>query len=281
MLQDPFVEFWGETNADGFDLIVRQPPFTKAAIQSVVKNKQYIEIENKDVFNYDFDYDDRYYSFYQIEPENTFLGEDKNSMLAYIPIVYFDQITKVFGNKRYVAKDNYISMRALSGGNSNLNFDIFISTLLPDYKFIIDINHYLPFTRKGTITLNGDRRIKRGTFVKLNATNELFYVTDVQNSLSIGKSKIDRTTTIQVERGMVFDYILGKFVEGVGLENEIENCNYFDIVDTELIYNTIIQNVQSEQGAVGVGKVQKEKVQTKFGINEDIFNFFLTRRQFD
>jgi hypothetical protein len=311
LCQEPFVEFWGDTNGDTYDFILRQPPFTKEAIQGVAKEGKYITIENKDLYNYDFDFDERFYSFYQIEPENTFLGEDKNSMLAYIPIIYFNQIAETFGNKRLIVKDNYISMRALTGGDVNLNFDIFISTLLPDYKFVIDTNHYLPFTRKGSITINGDRRIKRGTFIRLEATDELFYVTDVSHSLSIGRGKIDRTTTIQVERGMVFDYILGKslssdsinkqarFNKATGkVETTQKYFNYFNIVDTQLIYDTIVQNVNQNK-AVGGGSINqqqginstptvfaqasriKETVKTKFGINEEIFDFFLTRKQFD
>ena len=40
--QQPFVEFWGDTWGNEFDLMIRQPPFTKTAIQNVVNSKEFI-----------------------------------------------------------------------------------------------------------------------------------------------------------------------------------------------------------------------------------------------
>ena len=148
---------------------------------------------------------------------------------------------------------------------------------------MIESNIYLPFTRKGNIVLNGDRRIKVGTFVKLNKTNELFYVTGVSQSGSYGR-RIDRTTTIQVERGMVFDYVNGvgaiqtknvsSEVSGY-LEGKVKvtasSINYFNILNASLIRDSLIYNAEK-------GRVKSmEKESATFGLNESIFKFFLNR----
>lgn len=274
--QQPFVEFWGDTNGDTFDFVARQPPLTKKAIQDVVQrgeNAGYIVIENKDLFSYDLDFDDRFYASYKLEAGNAVFGVDSDSLLSYLPVIYFNKIAETFGNRRMVVSDSYISMKSLTGKNSDLNLNLFIQNLLPDFMFIIDSNHYLPFTRKGTINISGDRRIKVGTFIKLNSTNELFYVTAVSHSLSINKSKVDRTTTLTVERGMVFKYILGTTEQGI-----VESVNYFDIVDLGLIYDTITTNNNLLSGGT---QQTNTTIKTKFALNENLFNFFLNRKQFD
>jgi hypothetical protein len=280
LCQKPFVEFWGDTNGDTFDFVVRQPPTSKEQIQDVVNQGKFITIEDKDLIRYDLEFDERFYSYYQLQPENTFLGEDGFSALAYLPIVYVDRIAEVYGNQRLVEKDNYISIRALKGDkNENQDFNLFLNTLLPDYKYIIESNQYLQFTRRGQITINGDRRIKRGTFIKFNKTNELFYVTQVSHSLSIGKGVIERTTTINVERGMIFDYIKGSMVD-YELNGEVrkEWISYFDIIDTELLYQNLIENINSESGAKG--SRSKENIKTNFGVRDEVFDFFVNRKQF-
>ncbi|MFW6273090.1 MAG: hypothetical protein ACOC2U_04865, partial [bacterium] len=131
----------------------------------------------------------------------------------------------------------------------------------------------------GQITINGDRRIKRGTFVKLNKTNELFYVTQVSNTLSIGKGVIDRTTTINVERGMVIDYIKGSNVDyDINGTLYTEWISYFDIIDTELIKRNLVERINSDSGGQGSRTTQNTK--TKFGVREEVFDFFLYRKQF-
>ena len=70
-----------------------------------------------------------------------------------------------------------------------------------------------------------------------------------------------------------------KLAESVDLK-EIPNSKkdvylaqrYFDIVDTEYITEAIVQKIRT-------GK--QIEIRSDYGVNEDIFNFFLERRQFD
>jgi hypothetical protein len=64
----------------------------------------------------------------------------------------------------------------------------------------------LPFVRKGTITIRGDRRIKRGMRILYQPTNEYFYVESVANSFTVQDGVIDRITTLTVSHGMIKEY---------------------------------------------------------------------------
>ena len=155
---------------------------------------------------------------------------------------------------------------------------------------------YLPFTRKGTIQINGDRRIKVGTFIRLDATDELYYVTGVDNSLTIG-SNIDRVTTIQVERGMRWDLIKGidtgevrmarnprTNTVGLGFEKARTTAidqnktvpvrySYFNIVNTEELRKSILENRRT-----GNAFNSSSMIKSDFNINEDVFEYMLKRR---
>ena len=68
---------------------------------------------------------------------------------------------------------------------------------------MIESNIYLPFTRLGTITVVGDRRFKKGTWMRLVETGEIYYIDGVTQNYSISKSSVNRTTTLNLSRGIV------------------------------------------------------------------------------
>lgn len=284
--QMPFVEFFGDTYIDTFDFVVRKPPFDMASIQGVVENGTYIEIDNSDLYSYNLYFDERNFSWYQIQPQNGLFADDGYTSLTYLPIIYFPQMAEVFGNKKLITPNNYISVEAMDGNKFSAKHNLFIRKMLNDYLYMIESNVYLPFTRKGSITINGDRRIKIGSFVKLNKTNELFYVTGVSQSGSFD-NRIDRTTTIHVERGMVFDYVVGNGgikIEGISIVDQSgdsvvksinSKINYFNILNAELVKDTILFRIEE----VGGGNKIIEKESANFGLNEEIFRFFLNRNQ--
>ena len=45
------------------------------------------------------------------------------------------------------------------------------------------------------------RRIKVGTFIRLEATNELYYVTAVNNRATFDNNSVDRVTQLTVSEG--------------------------------------------------------------------------------
>lgn len=259
--QKPFVEFWGDTWGSGFDITIRQPPHTKSAIQSVVNNSEFISISSSDILSLSLQYDDRVYGWYRLMPQNALMGSSQFSSLAFTPIIFLDEFVSRFGNKRLITTDIYLSEKSLKGSEGDRNENTMISALQSDLLYTIETNAYLPFTRKGTITLNGDRRIKVGTFILCEATQELFYVLSVNNSITISDSSIDRITTITVERGMRLDCITDP------------NINYFNIVDIERIRNSL-----KKQGSEDTNRNESSD---NIGVNKKSFEYFISRKFYD
>jgi hypothetical protein len=260
--QEPFIEFWGDTWGNEFDIIVRQPPFTRKAIASVWNSESYISVRTDDVMSASLTYDDRIYAWYRLIPQNSMMGNSEYLSLVYVPIIFFNEYCELYGNKRCIINDIYFSESSLRGKNSGQNTNTMSQALLNDLLFVVETNSYLPFTRKGTITINGDRRIKVGTFIFLEMTNELYYVTAVSNSISFNNNSIDRTTTLTVERGMFTDLLSGKY-------------NYFNIIDIDGIREEISRRNPD------IKKDETSKVSpSKFGVNTEVFNYFINRNRF-
>lgn len=304
--QKPFVEFWGDTYSsyddksgkyiNEFDFIVRQPPFDKSLRNVINTPGLVIPIENKDVYNIDLSWETEFYSWFQLQPNNIFAGDNQWAFASYLPIVFSDEIAEYFGNHRKVVQDIYISTEALNGNNKDSNFDLFKNSVLNDLKYLIESHIYLPFTRRGSIVINGDRRIKKGNFIELKYTGEICYVDSVINHISFNRNTIERTTTLNVSRCMVKRYINGDIIGGEGIkgletvlddgvlgykENGIkliyDKFSYFDIIDTDLIYNQLLQKITIIDSTSFVKP--KEQLSTNFGTNKDVFEFFLKRKQ--
>ena len=257
--QDPFVEFWGDTWINGFDLLIRTPPFTKSAIvDDVLSSGTYVSITNKDIFSLSLSYDDRAYSWYRLMPQNGWTGNSQFSSLAFLPILFFEEFTKIYGNKRCIINDIYISEKSLLGNKSEKGINTLSQMLLNDLLFIVETSAYLPFTRKGTIVINGDRRIKVGTFVRLEATGELFYVTGVNNTITFSNQAVDRVTVLTVERGMLI-----KYAE-----------EYFKIINLEAIEKAVRVTADKKEGS-------KDETPAGTGVNTSVFEFFQKRKMFD
>ena len=271
--QEPFVEFWGDTYMNEFDLIVRQPPFTGKAVKDVINSESYITIASQDLLSLSLQYDDRVYAWYSIMPQNAMMGNSQFSSLAFVPIIFFNEYCELYGNKRCITNDIYISEKSFMGRNGSQNLNTLSQALVNDLLFVIETSAYLPFTRKGTITINGDRRIKVGTFIFLEATNELFYVTAVTNTATFGNEAVDRTTIVTVERGMLVDLIDG------------EN-SYFNIVNLEGLKKEIAERGRSNNTGVQVRSLtsSENNTVTSFkngnGLNTSVFRYFVNRQKF-
>jgi hypothetical protein len=283
--QDPFVEFTGDTFGDKYVFFARQKLWTKTAIQGFLRDNMVIEIDGKDVLSQNLDWETEYFTSYEIQPNSSFLGYDKFTAISYIPVVFLSKIGEVFGNKPYTQTDSYIDERALAGDKLG-NIDSFQSAVIDDLGYLIEINSYLPFTRKGTITINGDRRIKKGTWVYHKITNEIFYVDSVSHTGSWSANSVDRTTTLNVQRGMIRDYVFQKKIKNT--KGELVTVSYFDIVDTETVKRvmkqTLIDSVVAKEedlknGDKVVTYSVKETAKANFDVNLDVFDFFLKRGQ--
>lgn len=212
-------------------------------------------------------YDGEVYSFFEISPQASFLGQGSEVTTAYIPVVQIPEYAEIYGSKRLKVVSQYYrfdgSWRLSSFEKNEIN------QAAEDLQWLVETNVYLPFTRQGTITINGDRTIKRGQFIRYNPTKEIFYVTSVRHSYSINEQSIDRTTILTVERGMVEDYIKGVAVTNAA--GDEFQASYFSIVDIFSVSQYVKDFVTDMSRA---GQIMKGFV------NKDVLNFFLKRNQF-
>jgi hypothetical protein len=305
--QEPFVEFFGDTYGDTYNLIIRQPPYTESCVLSVLNNnvddrsfvkdstqmitKSSLTSEQQDIIltidpedvlqeNIGFENQSQFYSWYEITPQGSFIGSADKLALAFVPIVYLPQYANKWGLRKMSVVTNYMSNRALTGKSSAFNQDLLKEAVMNDFKLLIDSYCYLPFTRRGTLILNGDRRFKRGTWVRYD--KEIFYVDSVSNEYSIAGGSIERTTTLNLNRGMVEKYIKNSY-------------SYFKIVDTKMIKDVLIEQltVNSSNEAylssglksgasLGITKgVPRTNIKSNFGVNQEQFDFFYSRKQFE
>jgi hypothetical protein len=307
--QSPFVEFFTDTYGDQFNLVVRKPPFDGNSIQAMLNNiakyeNTIIPVKNEDgdlissqtlvrvrsksdliqtIYAHDVisidnvsNNTDDIYSLYEIKPQGLFIGQGSEVSLAYVPLIYFAPYANVWGAKRLSVVSNYLPFSGLTGSTQDRTRSYISEQCAIDLKYLIDCYAYMPFTRNMSITINGDRRFKYGTWVRIESTGEIGYVTQVQNSSSIGVGSIDRTTTIQLTRVMVEKYCHPPLEDKSAI-------SYFNIIDSELVYRYVMSNLTSNNNTNSPDSQQQLGVQIKqnFAVNQDVFDFFLKRKQFD
>lgn len=258
--QKPFCEFFGDTYGDQYYFIVRRPPFTQEAFLQAFDKMGAITIDEDVIQSEDLAFDDsEIYSWYRLRPSGSFIDKTVGDNLAAELTVWFEEFAKIYGAKA-------MDISTIYGQIFNVNTDQktvedLLTQFRKDLVYIISTTIYLPFTRKGTITINpGDRRIKRGMVIKHTGSGELFYVDNVSNSAAIGTSAVERTTTLTVSRGMVEIYARNKTAPG----SKDEAISYFTIADFGL-------DITADTSKITASNIK---------INKDVLNFFLKRKQF-
>ena len=288
--QRPFVEFFGDTYGDKFTFIARTPPYTKQAILSVLNSGYFVEVDLRDIEDVDLDWDETFYTWFEMDPRNMFLGRSDSIALAYLPVVYFPEIAEAFGNRQYKITDNYISNQAFTGEGLSENRDLFKQKVIEDFLYTIECYCNLPFTETGSITISRDRRIKARTWVKIGA--QFFYVESVSNRFTAVGEKIDGSTELHVSRGMYIDYIKGKMVEDLG-----RVIDYWSMVRLDVVRETLMQKMRvytpaqvaviaakANAAALGtassspIANISKNTVKLSFGTDKQAFDFFLQRK---
>lgn len=299
LCQEPFVEFRMDTYGDQFYFIIRKPPFDRLGLTGLVYDNivtendsvdinpfveekflaegveveipvQYeqrisdlvLDVEEEDVDNENFEYDTEVYSWYRLTPQGLFWGNGQQMALAFIPAIPFDEYAEVWGARPYDIVSNYVPFRAWSEAGEEEKVSFYEQQAFADLQYMIQSTQYLPFTRRGVVTLKGNRLFKRGLFIRYKPTNEIFYVEDVSHVRTINRQGgNDRLTTLTLRRGMVEPYIRGV---DVAFGNEVKKVSYFNIINTEITADASINN---------------QEFLRNWRVDRDIFNFFLTRSQ--
>ena len=240
-------------------------------------------INPKDVINSTIDWDaGAVYSWYQLYVMYEIGSPDD---LKYItPAILFPEYAALYGSRDLTVQSPYISFinagtqDALKKTGRSDSADNRIRSSIKELKYIIESNAYNPFTRSGTVTLVGNRKIKRGTFISLNleGVEEIFYVEGVSQDYSVNNGSVSRTTTLQLSHGMVKSYIIG-VGDGANQGAIVSDwkgqrvgthklISYFDIID----FGDTKKDLNFDNWKDGV---------STWKVNRDVFNFFLKRLQ--
>lgn len=254
LAQRPLVEFFTDVYKDMFVLVFRVPPFD---LQKILDNKAQfmIDIDQSDVASEDLQWNDQFYTWYQMDAKAAIAASGDSISIANLPIVYFPDFVSMWGSRCC----SFVSMYNVDEMKVGTTMDR--QQCIADLVYVIESTIYLPFTRRGTITLNhGDRRFKKGTWMRYSPTGELFYIEGVTQSFDVSVGGISRRTILQVSRGIKENYIDG-------------DISYFNIVDLDKLKQLIQQFM--EKGLSG------NEISADAPVNGEVFQFFCERRQFD
>jgi outer membrane protein OmpA-like peptidoglycan-associated protein len=213
--QEPFVEMISDTYGDMYYHIFRRPPYDEKGFRSMVDLIDELSFENSednpliikeseiisDTLQF---YDGDVYCWYRLIPMK-YDGENQDANYNnQLPIIYFREYNEIWGNRKYEQYDNYLPYNEKADNLKDPKVEIRTAKMLEDdLRFVIESNSYLPFTRRGSITINMDRRIKKGVVIRHEGTREVFLVDAVSHSCTVSEGRVDATTTLQVSRGMV------------------------------------------------------------------------------
>lgn len=251
----PFVEFYGDTYGDQYYLIARKPPFTRSSFLSLYKIYSDIGIEvfEHQVYKETLDWNTgEVYSWYQLIPQGNYIGFE-NQVFQSMPAVFFEEYATIWGSKPLVTHSNYIQFVKGTGTQENKLIE---ETAIADMKFLVQINSYLPFTRRGTITIKGDSRYKKGMIFKYRPTNELFYIDSVVQSYAPSEAGPERVTVLHVSRGMYEEYAARE------IENE-NSLSYFNLIN--------FGDYKNAEDKVEQKEIQKDlKIDLSFYFENDI-----------
>lgn len=276
----PFVEYMYDTVGDGFELFVRRPPFRAKDVKQVLDQTLYVTIPNNILLSTSLEWDTRIYNCYGIELQNQPGGAANTTSKAYQPQVFLADFVKYYGFRPFTASDPYIMLKDSVNGEKDSIRNLG-QVYTEDLCYLIEIMAHLPFTRTGSITIIGDRRIKVGSYIVLEQTNELFYVTGVSNNVGLSGS-VSRTTTISVERGMFVPILKGESSAPTITDSTgTHPATYFNIVDLEGIRNSLLP-MWSENPEDRVKRIESQRNKTSAdGLNTDVFEWFNSRKYFN
>jgi len=245
----------------------------EVVIKSSANFPRIININSDDVIREDLQFSNEAYAWYKITDKGNFAGNTVS--LGHVPSLYFDEYAQIFGNKLLEVTSNYSNQYFFNNKNQNKQIDLYAEQAAQLLSYIVESNIYLPFTREGTITVNGDRRIKIGHWIYYRPTKEVFYVKSVSNNITISNNNIERTTTLTVERGMVKRYIreIPVKIKIKGVEKNI-SVSYFNIVNIDNLKQGVYDTITK-------GKVSnKFNYKSNMQLNSDVLQFFIRKMQF-
>lgn len=232
-IDDRFIEILFDTYKDQFFCVVRRPPYNwKSVVDYLDKlatsDDSDLIITEDEVVEDDLSwYDEDVYAWYRINTSYVSFGVNRDVYQDSLPVVYFREYCEIYGNKGLDIMTNYLPfLNVPLNPHQNENDFVLETQRYEDLAYLVETNAYLPFTRKGTITIKSKRGIKRGTWIRYVPTKEIFYVESVSHMTSTNFNSTEYTSTLVVSRGMVESTASGQYILPY----------YFKIIDG--LYNT-------------------------------------------
>ena len=262
--QEPFVQLLADTYLNQYYLTIRQAPWNKKGYKRLAKiADNSFNIQSEDVLSDNLSWNnDEVFSWYQLNPTGLTGGTSKDSIWAFLQAVRFPEYATIWGEKILNVTSNYIRVTVESSYEIIVDTAKLYEQAVRDLKFLVDCYAYMPFTRKGSIVVKGDRKYKKGLVVYHELTDEYFYVEGVSQLFSSNMTN-DRTTTLTVSRGMTKEWI----------------DSYFKIIKTPISEKDFKINVD---GSSEIGSQSWiKRILGSWKVDKTIFDFFLKRRQFN
>lgn len=273
--QEPWVEFFGDTYGDMFYYIVRKPPFDKEALTRMLDTVTPQLINQEDIITTNLGWNDQnIYSWFQLLPVGDFLGSKE--LTSYMPAIYFPEYAAVWGSKPLAIQSNYYNFIQSGRFNNDkdenaANQNNILSNAVADLRYLVESNMYNPFTRRGTITINGTRKIKRGTFI-MHTSGEIFHVDSVTNNYQVTNNSASYSTTLQVSKGLYPNFIKGQTING-------KLYSYFNVIN---FGDGDSGGSKTTPGNAKTDSVNQENWLTKLAnwkVDQDVFAFFMRKEQ--
>lgn len=203
LINPPLVEFYTQTVGSYFHWIVRKAPFDsknyKQLFETCNVNNSHV-IKSYQILpngvSLAFDYSE-IYSVFRYVPKTMVFGNENVSNFTF-PAIGFPELMDIYGVKLLELTSSY--------GFDTIDYTRLKEMAIQDLKFLIEITIYKMFSQTGSISIVGDRRIKKGQAIYLEPLDLLCYVKGISNQYSISEGEVIRTTVLQVERCIVMKH---------------------------------------------------------------------------
>ena len=258
--QQPFVEFMGDTYGNQYYWIVRRPPFDKEGMLRL-STTACRSINDNDIISRNLSIETGgIYSWYQYIPTGDVMGISEQTFIC--PAVFFPEYASVWGSKPLSVQSLYYSFIASGSYNSNKktqadNNSRMAKAVMKDFRYLIESNAYRPFSRSGSVTIRGTRKIKRGTMIEFS-DGEVFHVDSVSHSYNVTINGVNQTTTLQLSHGIYKNLINVDEANG-------KKYSYFNLIDF------------GDYDIKDVDNSNYQSIMAKWKVNKECFNYFLSR----
>ena len=292
-VQEPWVEMLLDTYGEFYHMVFRKPPHSKESIREYISTDLFdkTKIHSSAVISESLSWETEVYSLYRLNYKAASWG-GSSQLAAVIPTVPLPDYAEMYGNRKWEASSNFIPVSQTDDNVSAASRTAVREQGIDDLVWVIETKSYLPFTRRGTLTIKGSNIYKKGMWVYYAPTREIYYIDAVRQSFS--SANVDRQTVLTVSRGMVLEYV--KKGRQIQTKNHgVVDISYFDILNIDKLKSGLKNKLPDKTAApssddeattndeatdTSTENSSTESDQSMFNVIPEVFNFFVKRAQF-